>query len=958
MPIQIVDSSNDFSEQQDKQPDFAFKYLDLLKNSQYLLKSNISILTALNFLSQCFDKNKELGFSSLNETDQTSVVNISLSLINAVKNIYQNKNDQQVLEQNQKYLNDISQTLYVLVSSSREFVEKFHNTSDKSIESILSLLQTLASLKVDKATRIPVKKLLKTLVCLSKFHVNYESNWKNVQEMLEYLKCHLVPFDEELDTKWFTFMIEQNLKKTQSFLDESFEFLKQSKNNETLIKIGLSYLDYLEGENFIYEKFFEFVYFNDDGNSKNEIDRKKIVDFYVRFLAQILNESIELINKSIEYSTLFHRNPNGLNVLFNFIDNDQLMDFYLKSGNSDIEENYDWIVNALYNLSRLQHKFLDEWNIHDPVDKCLKFLVKAGNSFKLVIYVLVANIASDDQIKTLPELKMAIENISEIIRECASSLDSDKEIQRIKLSVCKCNYIVLSKVQEMQNIHTILGFDFRPQIQKFLLLFRLIGLIVHSFQLLRLQVLTYKRNKRENKKKNFLLYKMIFSSERSILLTIEKLFELYYFWPLKSPFTLFKTLDIQVNENEEPQEMLCYQDDEGIWNIMELLEALYHMSVNDTIKKEIYETYNMKGCLKKMIVKANNIEKSFSLKLLYQLCFDKTIVSDLEKDQEFLNYLHELSKTNTTDLLKKNCDGILWKIDASHSKEENQVKKIECSSRHIMISYNGESRKTCLAIKDELEKKGFKIWIDVENIAGSSLESMAKAIEESICILMGMTEKYKMSPNCRLEAEYAVQLNKPIIPLILQNGYKPDGWYFFLEFFTAKNDFFFKFFRLGIILGAKIFVNFNKYTFDECIRRVLVELSKVKNDLDNEKVDIKPNLNGGRNNSNVNDSKNQNLLWNEKEVEKWIHEKNFNRHIMDNLRPCNGKILYQMFTMLETVPEFFYSTIRSDSNNQVTLRDLAEFSFELKQLFDIAGKNEEILFIRLKQKLRNCEISC
>lgn len=41
---------------------------------------------------------------------------------------------------------------------------------------------------------------------------------------------------------------------------------------------------------------------------------------------------------------------------------------------------------------------------------------------------------------------------------------------------------------------------------------------------------------------------------------------------------------------------------------------------------------------------------------------------------------------------------------------------------------------------------------------------------------MGMTEKYKLSANCRLEAEYSVNLNKPIVPLILQKDYKPDGW--------------------------------------------------------------------------------------------------------------------------------------------------------------------------------------
>lgn len=110
--------------------------------------------------------------------------------------------------------------------------------------------------------------------------------------------------------------------------------------------------------------------------------------------------------------------------------------------------------------------------------------------------------------------------------------------------------------------------------------------------------------------------------------------------------------------------------------------------------------------------------------------------------------------------------------------EQSQVKKTV--EKHVMISYNRESRDICLSIKNELEKSGYEVWIDVEDIRGSSLESMATAIEESQCVLMGMTEKYKLSSNCRLEAEYAVQLNKPIIPLILQKDYKPDGWLLFI----------------------------------------------------------------------------------------------------------------------------------------------------------------------------------
>ena len=44
-----------------------------------------------------------------------------------------------------------------------------------------------------------------------------------------------------------------------------------------------------------------------------------------------------------------------------------------------------------------------------------------------------------------------------------------------------------------------------------------------------------------------------------------------------------------------------------------------------------------------------------------------------------------------------------------------------------------------------------------------------------------MTEKYKQSPNCRAEAEYTFNLRKPLVPLILQANYKPDGWYRILK---------------------------------------------------------------------------------------------------------------------------------------------------------------------------------
>jgi len=38
-----------------------------------------------------------------------------------------------------------------------------------------------------------------------------------------------------------------------------------------------------------------------------------------------------------------------------------------------------------------------------------------------------------------------------------------------------------------------------------------------------------------------------------------------------------------------------------------------------------------------------------------------------------------------------------------------------------MISYNSKSKDVCLEIKKELENSGKKVWIDVQDIYGSSL---------------------------------------------------------------------------------------------------------------------------------------------------------------------------------------------------------------------------------------------
>ena len=52
-------------------------------------------------------------------------------------------------------------------------------------------------------------------------------------------------------------------------------------------------------------------------------------------------------------------------------------------------------------------------------------------------------------------------------------------------------------------------------------------------------------------------------------------------------------------------------------------------------------------------------------------------------------------------------------------------------------------------ILKHLQESGFNVWIDVEQMGGSTLEAMASAVENASVVLICASERYKQSPNAR-----------------------------------------------------------------------------------------------------------------------------------------------------------------------------------------------------------------
>lgn len=190
------------------------------------------------------------------------------------------------------------------------------------------------------------------------------------------------------------------------------------------------------------------------------------------------------------------------------------------------------------------------------------------------------------------------------------------------------------------------------------------------------------------------------------------------------------------------------------FNLIELLDSLNSIAANDNMKYKIYQEHGLNKHLNLIMKYGQEQEKTYATKLLWQLSFDSEVSKNINDDNDLVESLNHLS-SESDEFLRRNILGIFWiskliyvnsdQVEPKMGSYSGQTfNKSQSKEEHIMISYNKQSRDMCLKIKDELENEGHKIWIDVQDIRGSSLESMAKAIENSKCVLMCMTEKYKV----------------------------------------------------------------------------------------------------------------------------------------------------------------------------------------------------------------------
>ncbi|KAK6192097.1 hypothetical protein SNE40_003636 [Patella caerulea] len=345
------------------------------------------------------------------------------------------------------------------------------------------------------------------------------------------------------------------------------------------------------------------------------------------------------------------------------------------------------------------------------------------------------------------------------------------------------------------------------------------------------------------------------------------------------------------------------------FSVEELVSGLKGLARNDQ-NKNILTKKGALPLLKEIITtKYNDGEVLQATEAIRVLSFSKDNKNHIKKDENLIQLLTDLTK-NTVENVANAASGILWNIKDDKEKHENVKNSPAKSTGHVMISYQWADQKKLIQISQMLSEAGYLVWMDIKDMEGSTLQAMADAVEKACVVLVCMSERYKESSNCRTEAEYAFTLKKPIIPLMMQRGYKPNGW-------------------LGMILGAKLFVDFSgKYSFDDSFKNLSRQLGrdgKIGGDADEvdgpiaviRSVPLQAARGNGTNE------------WSTNDVSKWLKKIGLNSK--EKLQSLTGEQLTFLKKLSNRAPEFYFSYVKTDLGLH-RLDDLMKFTNAIDQI--------------------------
>ncbi|XP_078362921.1 uncharacterized protein LOC144647053 [Oculina patagonica] len=355
------------------------------------------------------------------------------------------------------------------------------------------------------------------------------------------------------------------------------------------------------------------------------------------------------------------------------------------------------------------------------------------------------------------------------------------------------------------------------------------------------------------------------------------------------------------------------------YSATELAEGLSHLAINDDNKKILGKNGAVRVLTSILKTSNDDEERASAARALWMLAFDDFNKDVIRQEEGALDTLRELHHSGNPEV-QKAASGALWEIEGKTARN-NAEKTKEATGNHVMISYQWDSQEILVEVKNKLQAKGYRVWMDLEQMGGSTLEAMAKAVEDAAVVLVCLSQRYKESPNCRSEAEYAYQLRKDIIPLMMQRNYQADGW-------------------LGMLVGTKLWIGFqSKHVVDSAVGKLIKELGGRGKDGD--ATDGPPEAVIRPSEASVVTASHPPPPpfpatdvsgWTNQDVKKWLKEIGLAKVCKKkNISELNGQTLIGLQKLRGECPEYFYKGLEQTLKLK-NLFHLLKFTNELEKL--------------------------
>lgn len=113
-------------------------------------------------------------------------------------------------------------------------------------------------------------------------------------------------------------------------------------------------------------------------------------------------------------------------------------------------------------------------------------------------------------------------------------------------------------------------------------------------------------------------------------------------FPLERAYSMREYREIVDDRRIVQVWVYCFKLENGkSRSLMIPLRGLHKLAVNDKLRSEIYFDDGIRDSLKVVLLKGNDIEQKYALKLLCQLSFNAEIAKEIEADTELMMYINK-----------------------------------------------------------------------------------------------------------------------------------------------------------------------------------------------------------------------------------------------------------------------------------------------------------------------------